>query len=129
MVIIAIQRQNLIFAPSFSIHNGNTIFLVATHPVCHFLSFQHFQSALLHQGRLLGKIIIEKEPDLMEKSLRRIEITNGVQDLGGTFHTRTSLLFLKNPVRTDEQTGSNFLNFISSKVKIQISRDETNDYI
>jgi hypothetical protein len=68
---------------------GNTIFLVATHPVCHFLSFQHFQSALLHQGRLLGKILIEKEPDLMEKSLQRMEITNGPQDHKGTFHTHT----------------------------------------
>jgi hypothetical protein len=54
---------------------GNTIFLVATDPVCHFLSFQCFLSTLLHQGRLFGKGIIEKEPDLMEKSLRQMKVT------------------------------------------------------
>jgi hypothetical protein len=59
----------------FSFTMGNTIFLVAMHPVCHFLVFQCFLSTLIHQGRLLGKRIIEKEPDLMEKSLRRIKIS------------------------------------------------------
>jgi hypothetical protein len=46
---------------------GNTIFLVATHPVCHFLVFQCFLSTLIHQGRVSRKRIIEKEPDLIEK--------------------------------------------------------------
>jgi hypothetical protein len=50
---------------------GNIIFLVATDPVCHFHSFQHYKSTLLHQGRLLRKKIIKKEPNLMEKSLRQ----------------------------------------------------------
>jgi hypothetical protein len=54
---------------------GNTIFLLAMDPVCHFLVFQFLSSTLLHQGRLLGKRIIEKGSDLMEKLLRRMEIT------------------------------------------------------
>jgi hypothetical protein len=33
----------------------NTIFLVAMHPVSHFLSVQHFLSTLVHQGRLSQK--------------------------------------------------------------------------
>jgi hypothetical protein len=79
-------------APSFLIHHGKAIFLVAMHPVFHFLSFQHFKSTLIHQGRLSRKRIVEKGSDLMEKSLRRMEIMNGPQDHEGTFHTRTAYL-------------------------------------
>jgi hypothetical protein len=61
--------------PSFLIHHGKATFLVATDPVCHFLSFQCFQSTLLHQGRLSRRRSIEKEANLMEKLLRRIKIS------------------------------------------------------
>ena len=63
-----IQIQKLCHFPSTM---GNTIFLVALDPVCHFLSFQCLSSTLIHQGRLSRKRIIEKEPDLMEKSQRQ----------------------------------------------------------
>jgi hypothetical protein len=56
---------------SFFIHHGNTIFLVAMDPVCHFLLFQCFLSTFIHQGRLKRKRIIEILPDLMEKQLRQ----------------------------------------------------------
>jgi hypothetical protein len=70
---------------------GNTIFLVALDPVCHFFSFQCFMSTLIHQGRRSRKRSIEKEIFLMEESLRRIKITNAPQDHEGTFHTRSGL--------------------------------------
>jgi hypothetical protein len=76
-------------ASVFSIHHGKHIFLVAADPVCHFFSLQCFQSTLIHQGRWSRKGSIEKELYLMEKSLRGIKITNGLQDQEGTFQTRT----------------------------------------
>jgi hypothetical protein len=39
--------------------------------------------------KTIEKRIIEKGSDLMEKSLRRMEITNGPQDHEGTFQTRS----------------------------------------
>jgi hypothetical protein len=51
---------------------GKAIFLVATGAFQLFPSFQCFSSTLLHQGRLSRKRIIEKGPDLIEKSLRRM---------------------------------------------------------
>jgi hypothetical protein len=77
--------------PSFSIHHGKAIFLVATHPVCYFLSLQHFQSALLHQGRLWRERIIEKEPDLMEISLGQMNVMAWWESNRTRLRTRTIL--------------------------------------
>jgi hypothetical protein len=72
---------------------GNTIFLVATHHVCHFLPFQClFASALLQKGRLCLARIIEKGSDLMEKLLRWMEIMKGPQDHKGAFQIHRLLV-------------------------------------
>jgi hypothetical protein len=68
MPILNFQRaKSVVFQSTM----GNIIFLVSLDPVCHFLSFQCLSSTLIHQGRRSRKRIIEKEPDLMEKSLRQ----------------------------------------------------------
>jgi hypothetical protein len=68
---------------------GNTIILVASHHICHFPSFQSSRSIRVHQGRLVGKRIIEKEPDLIEKTPRRMKISTWWEDLGTQLRTRT----------------------------------------
>jgi hypothetical protein len=85
---------------------GNAIFLVATDPVCQLLSIQHFQSTLLHQVRLLGKRIIEKELDLMEKSLRRLNVTAWWESNGTRL--RTCSRYIPNEYIKEIQDGWNY---------------------
>jgi hypothetical protein len=98
-----ITRNSNFKPPSFWIHHGKAIFLVATQPVCHFPSFKSSPSIRVHQGRLVGKRIIEKEQDLIEKTPRRMEISTWWEDLGTQLNTRTKNLyhgcFLKRPKR------------------------------
>jgi hypothetical protein len=72
---------------------GITIFLVATHHVCHSLSLQSSPLIRVHQGRLLEKRIIEKEPDLMEKSLRRMKVTAWWESNGTRLQTRNTIVY------------------------------------
>jgi hypothetical protein len=90
-----ITRNSNFKPPSFWIHHGKAIFLVATHPVCHFPSFKSSPSIRVHQGRLVGKRIIEKEQDLIEKTPGQMEISTWWEDLGTQLNTRTIRTYVK----------------------------------
>ena len=69
----------------------SNLFLFASDPLCHFpSSFQSSPSIRVHQGRLLGKRIIEKEPDLMEKSLGQMKVMAWWESNGTRLRTRST---------------------------------------